>query len=390
MSLLSNICQGPVVKKMRPVLFLVFAVHLAVSLAVSSDEQLASFEPEKTLLSKCPTSPNFESPILSTDETLNVTILLVVNRFFDLDEVSQSFPITGTIQAKWKVPCVAQLYQDNEWPSKIRLVSLQPDRFWWPFLVHRNSLTESMLEFKKERNLDLNMVTGEFTGSWSGIWESFCDFDMIKFPFDRQNCEIHLNSLQSLDLVRIQTAKAIVLPNSVGTNWNWQLTGNSSSVSTTSDVFQPSNDVYFTFNFKRIPSYHLLTLLFPASILEALAGCAVLLPKHTPDRTAFVATIVLAFYFLQTDFNSRIPQSPKPTYSNIYLLGLLTCCTLIAIYSAVFCFIENTQPRLAKRKIKFCGRLVNLLFFLDICLYIVTATMAGFIGLFSIGMAIAD
>ena len=342
------------------------------------DEEIARFQMEQTLLSKCPLAPYLKSPVIANNETMNISLTLTVNRFFDLDEVTESFLITGMVQANWALPCVAELYNPGGWPREITDVSLDPDRFWWPSISHRNTLSETILNFKSERNLQLNVVSGQFMGAWVGRWESTCDFDMFKYPFDKQYCYIRIFSLDLDQYLHISKADLIILPNFGGSNWNWKL--NKYNSSTYNEIFfgtQNFSTALFEFHFERIPTYILLALFFPAFMLEFLAVCTFFLPLDSSDRTVYIVTILLAFYFLQTQFLDMTPKSPKPCILNYQMVFMLAMATWIAIYSSILCFIAYKKPELNKKQIEICGKSVNYLFFIDICLSSFPLIIAG-------------
>ena len=190
-----------------------------------------------------------------------------------------------------------------------------------------------------------------------------------------------MNALELDQYVHISYANLIILPNYGGPNWNWKLNRyNSSTFIENFYGVQQYSTALFEFDFERIPTYILLALFFPAFMLEFLAVCTFFLPLDSSDRTVYIVTILLAFYFLQTQFLDMIPKSPKPCISNYQMVFMLAMATWIAIYSSILCFIAYKKPELSKKQIEICGKKVNYLFFIDICLSSLTFIFAGCAG----------
>ena len=140
---------------------------------------------------------------------------------------------------------------------------------------------------------------------------------------------------------------------------------------------QKFSAAWFEFYFQRIPIHIILALYFPAVLLEFLSICTFFLPLDLPDRTIYSVTILLAFYFLQTQFLEITPRSPKPSISNYQMVSMLTMAAWIAIYSSILCFIAYKKPHLAKKQVEIRGRKVKFLYIIDIGLSTTTTITAG-------------
>ena len=345
-----------------------------------SNADFLRFDPEQTLLDNCLVQPYYDSPTQLTDQgPTNITVELLLNRYFDLNEVTQSFGFTGMFTLVWTVPCVQQLYLSPAWPAQVDRVELgNYFRFWWPKFYHRTSLGDAgnnlLLNLRSDQELTVIAPAGQFIGGWTGRFDSFCDMDFKHFPYDFQRCKVTIMNAQRPPYVQITGAHNHILSTAKGKFSNWDLVGENATIEFFQGGFPyKTYQIVFTLEFKRRPQYFTINLVIPAAFLQVLVTCAYFLPPYAPDRTAYAGTIVLAFYFLQADFNKQLPQTPQLIYITIYLVGMLGCSTFITLYSAIFCFMDTVAPEWSKRRITVGTRSYQFLFFMDFLLLIIYA-----------------
>ena len=347
---------------------------------VPTDNIHIGFNMEATLLRNCLLYPSVMSPnLIEANKDVEINFKIHVNQFHDLDAVSRTFSLTGVFELSWNIPCVKRLYQNRtSWPNEdMETLLVDPGLFWKPRILHRSGYSEINLQNWEEIFMTVLMKDGEFHEYFTGIFTMLCPMDFKKFPFDKQTCTIHLTSVFG-SLVRFGNTSIELLPGALQDDMNWNLNGH--EIKTVEKGFDQKSEAFLLFQFERKPYYYVSTLTIPMLALHFLILVAYFLPPDSADRTVYTATIELAFYFFQIEFNRALPQSSSPIYAQVYLSGMLICCTVITIYSAILCFIANTKPKLAKKKVSIFGKHFELIyvvdFLLSLCLIIVSELLA--------------
>ena len=344
---------------------------------VPTDNIHTGFNMEATLLRNCLLYPSVLSPNLIEDNKgVDINVEIYVNQIHDLDAVSRTFSLSGVLQLSWNVPCVNRLYENTtSWPQKdLDTLHVDPKLFWKPFILHRSGYNQINLQDWQEIFLTVDMENGNFEEIFSGMFTMLCPMDFKQFPFDKQTCQIHLMSGFGI-YIRFHKAKIIIMPSALQENMNWDLVGKETEI--IEKGFDDNPEVFLLFNFKRKSYYYIVSLLLPGIALHFLILVSYFLPPDTTDRTVYAATIELAFYFFQIEFNRALPPSSTPLNMQIYLIGMLIGCTTITIYSAILCFIANTKPNLAKKKITLLGKRYQFIYIVDFHIFLLIFISSG-------------
>ena len=369
-------------KNMDFICSLVFAILVLFqfSVVVSVDNALLGFNPVATLQHHCLVDPSVETPNLFENNSVTVIgVQLFVNKINELEPVSRTLSLSGILALSWFVPCVKQLYEnETNWPKKrISSLNLKASKFWKPPFYHRNGYVDVNFQSRTDLTMQVYLDSGSFAEYITGMFTMLCSFDFRKFPFDTQSCSMHLLLLDSHGDIQIGNTTITMVPMAIDESIDWELVKH-----TTSDSigYDNNSDVFLTFTFKRKPYYYVVTLTIPGFALHCLILVSYFLPPETTDRTVFAATVELAFYFFQIEFNRALPQSSIPIYMQVYLIGMLIGCTLITIYSAILCYIANVNSKLATKPIIFNGKQYQLIyvvdFFISIIFFFITISLA--------------
>ena len=346
------------------------------------------FNTEATLLQNCLLYPNVMSPnLIEIDPNITIHTKLFVNQIHDLDAVSRTFSLTGVLQFSWFVPCVKRLLQNTtSWPQKrLDTLLLDPALFWKPLILHRSGYSEINLQDWDEIFMTLLMKHGEFDEYFTGMFTMLCPMDFKTFPFDEHICEIHLTSIFNM-FQRFGNASIEILPGALQKNMNWNLVGTSINKTETGSVGSP--ELFLFFHFERKSFYYAVTMILPGVALHFLILVSYFLPPDTTDRTVYAATIELAYYFYQIEFNRALPPSSTPLNMQIYLIGMLIGCTVITIYSATLCFIAYSKPNLAKKKVSLLGKRYQLIHVVDFVISFFFFITSEFLAIIPLAMSI--
>ena len=156
----------------------------------STNKTMENFEPLKVILRKCPVSSMVNWPMeYEEDKTVVTALELSLDRFVEIDDVSETFTIIGGITIHWEIPCVKQLYNSEDWIDKrATLMHNAPyDAFWYPDFMHRNSFIDSLTIGGESSNkrLAMNLTNGRFSLAYYGRFSSYCNLNFAAFPFDK-------------------------------------------------------------------------------------------------------------------------------------------------------------------------------------------------------------
>ena len=362
--------------------FFVSTLYLSSSfnLVAGRDNVLLGFDPVATLLQHCVVDSSIISPnFLEENSVTTIDALLVVNKINGLEPVSRTFTLTGFLQFSWNVPCVERLYKnETNWPmKKVADLNLNPDQFWKPQLMHRSAFEEVYLQNRDDMAIYVSMPSGRFFEYIPGKFTILCSFDFRKFPFDTQSCSMHLYSVFETNIVTFGKPNIKMMPMPIDESIDWELVNYTSTSAVRNEL---NSDAFLTFTFNRKPCYYIVTLIIPGFALHCLILVSYFLPPETTDRTVYAATVELAFYFFQIEFNRALPQSSTPIYMQVYLIGMLIGCTLITVYSAILCYIANVNSKLATKSVTVNGKQHQLIyvvdFFISLCFFIISISLA--------------
>ena len=341
-----------------------FLLHTLLQSVVSVDNVQLGFDPVATLLQHCLVFPTTETPnLLENNFTTTIDVELFVNKVNELEPISRTFSLTGVIKLSWFVPCVKRLYNEDRWPTKeFSSLNLNPSHFWKPKVMHRSGHTEVNFQGRTDVLLNAYLDSGSFVEYIPGMFTMLCSFDFRKFPFDSQSCSMHLFLMVDGVVNRFGTITITIIPMAIDASIDWELVN---YTSTSTIGYSSNSEAFLTFTFNRKPYYYVATLIIPGFALHCLILVSYFLPPDTTDRTVYAATVELAFYFFQIEFNRALPQSSTPIYMQVYLIGMLIGCTLITIYSAILCYIANVNSKLARKPVLFCGKQHQLIYVVD-------------------------
>lgn len=189
-------------------------------------------------------------------------------------------------------------------------------------------------------NLKYTRVMVESNGDvfWSrpGSINSICDFDLEKYPYDRQTCLLKFGSwtYSENDLILNQRKYDIDLTY-YKANEEWELlqTSSQTNLMKYSCCSESFYDITFTINFKRIPDYYETHILFPAFAISFLNIISIFISWDSGERISFAITVMLSiivFLLLVSDDLPRTEQ--KPLLSRIItILTIFSFCCLIFI-----------------------------------------------------------
>ena len=325
---------------------------------VVGDFDIVHFDPNEVLLRNCRLHPAATSPRLFNNGTKSqpIIVLLSIDRWLTLDDVTESFDITGSVIYLFSNDCVKKLVKDPKmFPAglaeEMPILKLDPYRFWKPALLIRNAMENQFMDRPTTQVMYYNIVEELFYVNFVGTFSMYCDLDFYYFPMDTQECSISVASHDATQVVTIINARYhIFTDNFMASNSMWEPIRYWSNITT--NVWTPLlnfHEAKFTVLLERKPNWHLLNLFGPSFIFCILELASFLIPSELPDRAAFSVTILLAFTVLQSQIVKSMPATPKPIIIQYYVFFEMLYSMTIAIYSAGICLFRNHFSRFANQ-----------------------------------------
>lgn len=165
------------------------------------------------------------------------------------------------------------------------------------------------------------------------------------------------------------------IPPDLGSNSNWEFIDYDSFKSKRgykSDQLLGRLNVsraVFSMKLKRQPEFYLYNLLGPCWILMGLVLASFLLDNESCDRIGMLATLLLTFFFVQSDFINNMPSTPVRILMADYLFALVVFTGICTMESIIMFWLqsnlfkdddEQSDEEIEKKKISLCNGRVKL------------------------------
>ena len=180
------------------------------------------------------------------------------------------------------------------------------------------------------------------------ILHSYCLIDISEFPFDTQKCKIMIGSWSydesTLDLRIFAEDKGMDLSlYEKNVVWELKSTHAERHVERYSCCPWTYVNLTYTLEFRRIPLYYLMTLVYPTMLLSFLSCVSFLFPADSGERVSLVISVLLGLIVFMLIVNDRTPVTSKETplitkYFNsiagVTILGLMFTAFILRLNHA--------------------------------------------------------
>ena len=96
------------------------------------------------------------------------------------------------------------------------------------------------------------------------------------------------------------------------------------------------SEIKFTFTFLRKPSYFVMTLKVPCTILISIVAFSYFLPPGSGERMGVIITVLLAFAVFLEIVSSSLPQNSNSTsITSLYILASMSECALSFLVTCI-------------------------------------------------------
>ena len=289
------------------------------------------------------------APAASPTSSTVVRVALAIRNLVAIDEVKESWQVTGLLIAKWSDPSLR--YRPS---GRGQFHRNLPDSTWKPSLEFTN----------EDKPTDFRLVdfyvepdgTVVYTQSFNATLST--DLDLRRFPFDSQRLPLVVQTRgEDLDRTILEADPqdcAVPKRGFVGLS-QWNIGSLKTHVGTIEGSASRSTNVEFTLNVRRSPKPYILKFVVPLLLLVIISWVTFWLSHEefkTKDQlTSAVSTllIIVAFNITATSF---LPRTDYITYIDALLF---TCFVFVVISIATIVGIHlveinHTQERALKAR----------------------------------------
>ncbi|XP_021344844.1 acetylcholine receptor subunit beta-like [Mizuhopecten yessoensis] len=162
------------------------------------------------------------------------------------------------------------------------------------------------------------------------VYQTTCSADVTYFPFDVHQCKYVFSPWMYLlgELILQPTFDEMDLELFTPSGL-WELKGTEIAV----DSVLGGHLLFLIITFKRRPTFHIVNILAPISVMGLLNVMVFLLPAESGERVGFSITVLLAMSVFLTIISDSLPSTSQPSIPRIsyLLLGDLVIGTVITI-----------------------------------------------------------
>ena len=320
--------------------------HLLLTISKSEDVEKVDVKISEIIKQKCRIGKGIQAPNEYRNSTFNLELEFRGFRLSEINDIEESFSMLGTLMVAWDNQCIRELeaQKDIPWPDfdgKQYPITMDADDIWVPDVNHFNSMNQETFQSGRfTRRIGLSKE-GLFTIYIFGKFDSTCDLQFWSFPFDEQTCAINFEFFSGWQYFRVTRLNVTTNENFMPPNSNWILANYTHEV-------DPFPSIVIEFNFQRKSRYFTVNLFCPGFILILLQLSAFFIPPNGPDRTAFMATVMLAMFLLHSQVISYLPKTSVPIMTSYYILGEIFFAMICTIYSSILSFLMKNRANTMK------------------------------------------
>ncbi|XP_052773834.1 neuronal acetylcholine receptor subunit beta-3-like isoform X2 [Mya arenaria] len=283
----------------------------------------------KALMMKLFTTDGYNKkvrPVANQNEPILVYCDFVLSSIIDFNEQEESLKVSGYLVLQWKDEFLT--WDPDDYGGLDRLI-LPQDDIWRPDASLRNP-------FKTFTGLGSTFLNVKVDNQGNVIWmpfqvlESTCDVNITYFPFDVQECPIKIIAWSySKEEVEINEGNNGIYLDEFEENALWNLIGTSAEEVNTEEAA-----VIFKIKMKRKPTYYVINIIMPVTLLSFLNVITFALPVTSGERASYAITVFLSMAVFLTIVSAELPKNSNVvSLMAVYLLTMSCLSTAIVTIS---------------------------------------------------------
>ncbi|ESO03770.1 hypothetical protein HELRODRAFT_142152, partial [Helobdella robusta] len=206
--------------------------------------------------------------------------------------------------------------------DNISRISVPAVNVWMPDVSIKNG-PERIIHVLDNTSNDMVTITSDGEVYFNLLRETttMCNLSMAYFPFDKQTCEINMDSFTyTTKQVELKSnATKITLSNSKQ-HGQWHIID--TEVETNIFFQRNYSEVSFILYLKRDPQFYFTYLIYPCIVSSLSALMVFLNPFDSKESINFSITVLLSFHFFLTTIFNVLPKSETP-YLTLYVIFVM-------------------------------------------------------------------
>ncbi|XP_064646249.1 neuronal acetylcholine receptor subunit alpha-7-like [Lineus longissimus] len=293
-------------------------------------------------------------PVVDFKNAMPIFSSFLLRSIESVDDRKQHFTFTGTYTFYWIDGYLAW----NPWVYKgIDIISLPGDRIWRPDVGVSNSVNSGDFDISENSKTRLQLKSsGWVEWSTTRVYSVKCNLDMSMFPFDTQNCKIHLESLsqiiEKLTLELMPMERRVDMLSLYMENTEWELLAIDqeigkmyTTINSGKKIIKTFSDYMITISIKRRTTFYWVNMILPCVFISILVLMTFLMPAEAGEKISFSVTVLLAFTVYQLMIAQDLPKSSLSTpLLTIYLTMLIALSAFAVFLSILVLNIHHQDP----------------------------------------------
>ena len=273
-----------------------------------------------------------------------------------LFNIDSHYYAKGDVQLVRSVP--KEVFPLTNLPSTANILTINLDMSFAKTNLHSHKFLHSSIDGNFDLSSDSTYKckvyhSGKVEWFPGGIFRSGCRLQMTYFPFDRQVCNMTIESwAYNSQLLTIKRMNHVVdLQPSVGNGqWLIENTAISDMIFLLSELDGFWSKVEIQFHLQRKSGYYVMNIILPCVAISFLVLMVFHLPPDAGEKISLGVTVLLAFSVFQLLIADIMPRSSDSnpvigTYMRVFrVFGAVI--TIINIFSQVYRTLETPHPRL--------------------------------------------
>lgn len=290
-------------------LFVMFLLQCVLDITTAHIERLFN----KTILAtdhRC-------RPQLNQSEATRVNFSLVHFSLMDLNEVQQILSSNVLLILAW-------VDETKKWDPKeyggITKVHPEPTDIWRPRLFLSNTVEE--MDMFEDDYSPLTIFNDGLT-IWrpGGMIYTFCPMKMTNYPFDTQTCSLNITTGETIEMIWLESALPYSRFNRVDKSGEWLIKNST----TRTEIVNNKSYVKFILQLERHPSFTILNIVIPVTIISSLSSVTFLIPVDSGERVSFSITVLLSLTVYTGEISKNLPTNSE----SLPLLIIYLDCVLL-------------------------------------------------------------
>ncbi|XP_035824758.1 neuronal acetylcholine receptor subunit beta-3-like [Aplysia californica] len=271
-------------------------------------------------------------PLRDQSEPMNVHFFTKLLSVVEVDDVRQLVTMIWTVRLIW--------YDESlEWDpaqyGNIKTMFLYENEIWMP--RYYQIFSPNNLGDVSKLPVDHFVFPNGWVVYRSVLaYTTSCFLDMTYFPYDLQSCSFNFAvSDSTMDTINL-ISNGSYLHKSLRNHVEWQMLNTSHTNAVYGRPGEQFSVIEVNINFRRRPTYHVLALVVPASVVSFLSVPSFLVSAESGERLSYSLTVLLSLAVYVSSTSSLMPHSSiKLPLLLLYLLILFllsSLCVLVTVF----------------------------------------------------------